>query len=131
MRIRNLNASDRDTFALLQEEMWENTVLRAIGESLELPEVVGCICDVRGRDCMISIWVSIANHLGLRNTLREACRVIIQDSRKKHQASANVVVQFNTFQSRLQEATGLANNDQTDSQVAAEQSAREEQQVAA
>eukprot|EP01057_Protomagalhaensia_wolfi_P001062 Protomagalhaensia_wolfi_Nauph_80__1061@NODE_1618_length_1440_cov_113_633119_g1253_i0_p1_GENE_NODE_1618_length_1440_cov_113_633119_g1253_i0NODE_1618_length_1440_cov_113_633119_g1253_i0_p1_ORF_typecomplete_len302_score26_03IF4E/PF01652_18/1_1e30_NODE_1618_length_1440_cov_113_633119_g1253_i04331338 len=98
--------ADRDSpLASFVDHLWENIVFRLIGETFELPEVVGAVCSMRTREAVFSVWITDAEHLVLRHRIRAHLQKVILES----QASVNVeepdltLLQFNAFSSRLHE----------------------------
>eukprot|EP01055_Gregarina_sp_Pseudo9_P005356 Gregarina_sp_Pseudo_9__5355@NODE_641_length_2433_cov_49_071011_g605_i0_p1_GENE_NODE_641_length_2433_cov_49_071011_g605_i0NODE_641_length_2433_cov_49_071011_g605_i0_p1_ORF_typecomplete_len347_score31_76IF4E/PF01652_18/1_6e30_NODE_641_length_2433_cov_49_071011_g605_i01131153 len=101
----NTIGSKDPALAAFVNQLWENLVFRMIGETFELPELVGAVCSMRAREVVFSLWVSNAENIALRNKVRDHLKKLIEESQSCCEPNANypVLVQFNAFQVRLRE----------------------------
>lgn len=89
--------------AAFTDRLWENLVFQMIGETFELPELVGAVCSMRAREIVFSLWVTRAENIALRHRIRDHIKNLIEESACDHIITRPVLVQFNAFQARLRE----------------------------
>eukprot|EP01054_Gregarina_sp_Poly1_P002398 Gregarina_sp_Poly_1__2397@NODE_1641_length_3643_cov_244_962808_g1082_i0_p2_GENE_NODE_1641_length_3643_cov_244_962808_g1082_i0NODE_1641_length_3643_cov_244_962808_g1082_i0_p2_ORF_typecomplete_len368_score38_12IF4E/PF01652_18/6_3e29_NODE_1641_length_3643_cov_244_962808_g1082_i01121104 len=101
---RSITMGSKDpVLAEFVNRLWENLVFRLIGESFELPELVGAVCSMRAREVVFSLWVTNAENIALRNKIRDHLKKLIEESQSSCESQTAVLVQFNAFHARLRE----------------------------